>query len=314
MHLLTLHAREVYRAGAKTERPRRRIFSRMITLRIGTEEIRLEPEEWELWVQDGRIPSDAWIWMEGTGWVPVGSVPAYQHAGRGERKGSARFPEVFSIVFPRRGVSATEALLLVNLLVAGILTAILAADYLAGISAWATRAWFGVRDRHAYWFWLPTLFLHAGPKHLFGNMISLVATGGAVEYLMGRRWVYAVYIVTGIAGMWLSFAGHGRPPLSIGASGAIFGLGGATVAFVLRRHRSFSYRQRWKARRVYAPLFVVLILPSVLNADYLGHLGGLVAGLLTGLFIPPHPRLHLGEKEKAPSEKGALRPSGTGSV
>ncbi len=265
----------------------------MIRMRIGTEEIRLEQEEWDLWLQDGRIPSDAWLWLEGTGWVPVGSIPAYQHAGQGEPKRPARFPEVFSVAFPRRGVSATEALLLVNLLVAGVLTAAFGERYLAEIEAWATGAWFAVRDRHAIWWWLPTLFLHAGPRHLFANMVSLLATATSVEYLMGRRWVYAVYLITGVGGMWLSFAGHGRPPLSIGASGAIFGLGGATVAFVLRRHRSFTYRQRWKARRVYAPLFVFLILPSVLNADYLGHVGGLVTGLALGLFIPPHTRLHL---------------------
>jgi membrane associated rhomboid family serine protease len=283
----------------------------MIILRIGTEEIRLEPEEWELWIQDGRISPDASVWIAGTGWVPVATLPDYRGLREAEAKPSPRVPEVFSIVFPRRGLSATEAFGLTNLLAAGILTAILGANYLAGISDWATQAWFGVRDRHAYWFWLPTLFLHAGPKHLFGNMISLVATGGAVEYLMGRRWVYALYFMTGIAGMWLSFEGHGHPPLSIGASGAIFGLGGATVAFVLRRHRSFTYGQRWKARRVYAPLFLFLIVPSVLNADYLGHLGGLIAGLCAGLFVPPHPRLHLGEKEKAPSEEGALQEPGT---
>ncbi len=303
MHLLALHAIEVYPGVAATARPRGGIFLRMITLRIGTEEIRLEPEEWALWVQDGRIPADARLWLEGTGWVPVSSIPDYQQMTQGERKRPARFPEVFSIAFPRRGVSATEAFLLVNLLVAGVLAAVFGQRYLAEIHAWATGAWFAVRDRHEIWWWLPTLFLHAGPRHLFANMMSLLATATSVEYLMGRRWVTIVYFIAGIGGMWLSFEGHGQPPLSIGASGAIFGLGGATIAFVLRRHRSFTYRQRWKARRVYAPLFLFLVLPSVLNADYLGHVGGLVSGLALGLFIPPHRRLRLGDDGSKPADE-----------
>lgn len=267
----------------------------MIILRVGTEEIRLEPEEWDLWLQDGRIPPDARVWIEGAGWIPAADLPDYRRLREAEARPALRLPEVFSIAFPRGGVSATEALVLVNLLVAGILAAVFGERYLIEIRTWATGAWFAVRDHHAIWWWLPTLFLHAGPRHLFANMVSLLATSTSVEYIMGRRWVYSVYLIAGIGGMLLSFAGHGRPPLSIGASGAIFGLGGATVAFVLRRHRSFTYRQRWKARRVYAPLFVILILPSVLNADYLGHVGGLITGLAMGLFIPPHERLHLGD-------------------
>ena len=91
--------------------------------------------------------------------------------------------------------------------------------------------------------------------------------------------------------MFFSYIGHQGPPLSIGASGAVFGLEGCTAAFIARRYHMFTYRQRWKARRVYLPLFVVLFLPSLLNADYFGHLGGLLGGLILGTMIPPHQRV-----------------------
>ena len=66
---------------------------------------------------------------------------------------------------------------------------------------------------------------------------------------------------------------------------------GCTATFVFRRYGLFTYRQKWKARRVYGPLFVALVLPSVLNADYYAHLGGLVTGLILGFLIPPHARV-----------------------
>jgi membrane associated rhomboid family serine protease len=71
----------------------------------------------------------------------------------------------------------------------------------------------------------------------------------------------------------------------------VFGLVGCTVGFILRRYRLFTYRQRWKARRVYLPLFIALFLPSLLHADYFAHVGGLLSGLALGVVIPPHRRV-----------------------
>jgi rhomboid protease GluP len=136
-------------------------------------------------------------------------------------------------------------------------------------------------------------------------MISLLGAAGSVEFLMGRRWAFGAYVITGVAGMVLSYLGHDGPPLSIGASGAVFGLVGCTVTFIVRRYRMFSYRQRWKARRVYLPLFLVLFLPSLLQADYLGHTGGLLAGLILGAVIPPHRRVRDLSERGAAAEAAA---------
>jgi membrane associated rhomboid family serine protease len=124
-----------------------------------------------------------------------------------------------------------------------------------------------VQARHLYPLWVPTLFMHADLGHLGRNMISLLGSAGAVEYLLGRGWTVGLYLATGIAGAALSYLGHGRPPLSIGASGAIFGLFGAVAGYLLRHYGTLSSWQRWKARRVYAPLLVLLILPSLFHGD-----------------------------------------------
>jgi membrane associated rhomboid family serine protease len=164
-------------------------------------------------------------------------------------------------------------------------------DYEVQLVAWAEHAWHAVQARHAYGWWIATLFIHADPGHLARNMVALLAGASAVEFLMGGGWTIAVYLLAGLAGAWVSFEGHGQPPLSVGASGAIFGLLGSTLTFIIRRRRIFQYAQRWKVWRVYVPLFVLLFLPALANADAHAHLGGFAMGFLLGWVIPPHPRV-----------------------
>jgi membrane associated rhomboid family serine protease len=164
-------------------------------------------------------------------------------------------------------------------------------SYLTVLRQTTSEWWHAVREDHAYGWFLPTLFLHAGPRHLIANMTSLLAGSSAVGVLAGGRWALASCRVTGLGAAWASYAGHGAPPLSVGASGAIFGLLGCTVSFIIRRRHLFNYRQRWKVWRVYVPMFVVLFLPALGNADVHAHAGGLASGLLLGLLIPPHERV-----------------------
>lgn len=197
------------------------------------------------------------------------------------------------MLFPKKGASATELLLGVNVTVAAVLFAMLGSEYSFALRAWAVARWTDVHAHGAYGWFLPTLFLHAGPGHLLSNAIALVAASGAAEFLMGGRWAIAIYLLTGIGASWISYAGHGGPPLSIGASGAIMGLVGATVSFIIRRRRAFNYAQRWKVWRVYVPLFLLVFLPTLVHADVHAHTGGFACGLLVGFLVPPHPRVAL---------------------
>jgi membrane associated rhomboid family serine protease len=195
------------------------------------------------------------------------------------------------VLFPRRGLSATEVLLAVNLIVTTALFLAWGRDYGVNLRHWTDGWWSAVRVERAYGWWLPTIFLHAGPGHLVRNMIALLAAASAVEFLAGGRWTLAAYLVTGLVGAWVSYVGHGAPPLSIGASGAIMGLLGCTVSFIIRRRRMFNYAQRWKVWRVYVPLSVLLLLPVLVNADVHAHAGGFACGLVLGLWLPPHARI-----------------------
>jgi len=263
----------------------------MIVVQLGDEEVRLEPEEWQRWIEDGRIPPEAWVRLPGQDWARARTIPGYSTGIAPALARPSPGPSLREVLFPRRGVSATEILLLVNLVTSAVAIAILGRAYPATLLDWTTRWWSAVSEQHAYWWWIPTIFMHADGRHLSNNMVALLVSAGAVEFLAGRLWTFLLYFITGLTGMAVSFMGHGGPPLSIGASGAVYGLAGAAIVLVIRHRPTFSYRQRWKAWRVYVPLFIALVLPSLLMADYWGHAGGLISGILIGFVVPPHPRV-----------------------
>src|SRR5690349_5395291 len=121
------------------------------------------------------------------------------------------------ILFPKRGFSATEFLLAANITVAAVLLAAWGGDYSTNVRQGPSEWWHAVRMDRAYGWFLPTIFLHAGPGHLASNMTALLAASGAVEFLAGGGWAILVYLVTGLVAAWVSYAGHGAPPLSIGS-------------------------------------------------------------------------------------------------
>jgi len=194
-------------------------------------------------------------------------------------------------LFPKRGFSATEILLAANMLVAAALFAVWGRDYGENLRQWALDGWRAVHVEGAYGWFVPTLFLHVGPSHLASNLTALLAASSAVEFLAGGPWTLVVYFVTGLAGAWVSYQGHAAPPLSVGASGAIFGLLGCAASFIVRRRRMFNYAKRWKVWRVYIPLFILLYVPAIANADVHAHAGGFACGLILGFLLPPHARI-----------------------
>ena len=81
---------------------------------------------------------------------------------------------------------------------------------------------------------MTSLFLHAGFLHLFFNMWALLVLGKMAERIWYRREYLTLYLISGIAG---SLAALWDLPLgvTIGASGAVFGLIGGLVAALLFR-------------------------------------------------------------------------------
>nr|WSY53319.1 rhomboid family intramembrane serine protease [Streptomyces sp. NBC_00886] len=130
---------------------------------------------------------------------------------------------------------------------------------------------------------LTAMFLHASPIHIIFNMLSLWWIGGPLEAALGRARYLALYFVSGLAGSALTYLIAAPNQPSLGASGAIFGLFGATA--VLMR------RLRYDMRPVIALLVINLIFTfGWANIAWQAHIGGLVAGVITGYAMVHAPR------------------------
>jgi membrane associated rhomboid family serine protease len=131
---------------------------------------------------------------------------------------------------------------------------------------------------------LTAMFLHAGPLHILFNMVSLWWIGGPLEAALGRARYTALYFVSGLAGSALTYLLAAPNHASLGASGAIFGLFGATG--VLMRRLNYDLR----------PLIALLVINLIFtftpafNIAWQAHIGGLVAGVITGYAMVHAPR------------------------
>lgn len=136
------------------------------------------------------------------------------------------------------------------------------------------------------WRLLTNTFVHVGAIHLAMNMIGLWQIGRLVERLLGNLGFAITYLLAGLGGSLLSVAWHPMT-VSAGASGAIFGIYGALIAYLLR-HRGSIPRGVLQSLQRAAVTFVVLNVVVGLRAkgiDMAAHGGGLLGGLLVGLFI-----------------------------
>lgn len=135
-----------------------------------------------------------------------------------------------------------------------------------------------------WWRIVTAMFVHYGLLHLLLNMWALFQTGHFVEHLFGRRLYTLGYLGSGIIASFTSILWHGDKIWSAGASGAVFGVYGLLLGFMLREKQSIP-------KAILRPLltstipfvaysfFFGLVHPQIDNA---AHAGGLLGGLSLG--------------------------------
>lgn len=134
------------------------------------------------------------------------------------------------------------------------------------------------------WYRLITCaFVHIGIIHLAFNMFVFLQVGNLVERLFGHTLFLLIYLGAAITGSLLSVAIH-PDVISAGASGAIFGVYGALIAYYVRFYRTIP-RQIFDGLIKGAFFFVVvnLLLGLQPGIDNFAHLGGLFGGFIFGL-------------------------------
>lgn len=138
-----------------------------------------------------------------------------------------------------------------------------------------------------YWRVISSGFLHLGIIHIAANMISLYFLGPPLERLIGRWRFAVVYLVSLLGGSAAVMLFSGTLSMTVGASGAIFGLMGALVVTFKR----MRYDLRQLAFILALNLFVTFQFSGI---SWQGHVGGLIAGALIGAaMVLPKPAKRL---------------------
>jgi rhomboid protease GluP len=142
---------------------------------------------------------------------------------------------------------------------------------LGATGAWPMRA-------GRWWTLFTAIYLHAGLLHILFNVLWIRQLGPAVEELYGPARTAVIFTLSGVAGFAVSNAVG--IPLTVGASGSIFGLLGAIVAYGRRRGGAFGAM----VLRQYGMWALVLFAFGffVASVNNFAHAGGFVGGLACG--------------------------------
>lgn len=128
-----------------------------------------------------------------------------------------------------------------------------------------------------------SMFLHASVTHILGNMGSLIFVGNILEDLIGHVRYLLVYLLSGVGSAYLSLLFLNPNTVSVGASGAVFGVTGCLLIVTMFRYSN------WKSGVVTALLYTIFINLGVSVIDpsinLYAHLGGLITGIFCGFLI-----------------------------
>ena len=143
---------------------------------------------------------------------------------------------------------------------------------MTGSIAWAQGRW---------WTLLTAIYLHGSLLHILLNVLWIRQLGPTVEELYGAARLVIIFTVSGAAGFALSNAVG--IPFTIGASGAVFGLLGALVAFGRKRGGMFGRMVLRQYGHWALMLFIAGFFMSGVNNW--GHAGGFAGGFVAGLLL-----------------------------
>ncbi|PON50947.1 Peptidase S54, rhomboid [Parasponia andersonii] len=160
------------------------------------------------------------------------------------------------------------------------------------------------------WRLLSCMWLHAGVIHLLANMLSLLFIGIRLEQEFGFLRIGILYVFSGFGGSLLSSLSNPseRPTISVGASGALFGLLGAMLSELLTNWTIYAN----KCAALLTLVFIIVLnlafgfLPHVDNS---AHIGGFIAGFLLGFILLIRPQFGYVSRKHIPAEYNLKRKS-----
>lgn len=204
--------------------------------------------------------------------------PYYNHNDRKQYKKPSFLSAYFSI--------CNTALIILNVIVFLYIDLIGSSENTYFLLNHGALYWPAVIEQNEYYRLLTYMFLHGGIEHLVNNMIVLLFLGDNLERAAGKWRFLSMYfgsgILAGIVSLGYNMLNNNHA-VSVGASGAIFGVVGAMAYIVMinkGRLENISTRQ--------LIVFVIFSLYGGLTSqgvDNAAHIGGLVAGVFLALLL-----------------------------
>lgn len=141
------------------------------------------------------------------------------------------------------------------------------------------------------WRWLTSLFLHVSASHLFFNMLGLYFFGRTLEHQIHKQWYLAIYFISGLLGNFVFMLSSGAQVA--GASGAVFGVMGATM-FLDPLKKIRLYIIPLPLAFIAVPFviletFIVAFQPAFADKTVanVSHVAGILAGTCFAFFYSP---------------------------
>ncbi|MFN6945434.1 MAG: rhomboid family intramembrane serine protease [Cytophagaceae bacterium] len=191
---------------------------------------------------------------------------------------------IFEYLIPKRNHVITSVLININILVFILMVFyginIISATPLELLKIGAIRRYEVLNGEH--WRLLTSMFLHGGLIHILMNIFGIGFTCALVEPVIGKFRTLVAYIISGIGASVVSIYWH-ENTISVGASGAIFGMMGVMLALLLtKRDKGMG--------GIYLILVglyggISLLFGLLGGIDNAAHIGGLFSGILIGFLL-----------------------------
>jgi rhomboid protease GluP len=205
--------------------------------------------------------------------------------GKPDRQAQEEWKDAIGLVKPREGYFITPILIHINVLI--FILMVIAGLGFGSFKATDLLHWganYGPATKSGeLWRLFTSMFLHGGVMHVLANMYGLLFVGIFLEPLLGKTKFLAVYLAAGIIGSVASIAWYDAT-VSVGASGAIFGLYGFFLSAILTKLFPMELGKAFLWSTV---IFVGynLLMGLVGGIDNAAHIGGLVSGFIIGLLL-----------------------------
>ncbi|MBB6609829.1 rhomboid family intramembrane serine protease [Pontibacter sp. Tf4] len=226
------------------------------------------------------IISAVWLLMIS---IPGLNMPAVRLHQKGKKLKDNELKDLIDIFTPKEGYLITPVLLIVNVLVFACM--VIAGLGFISFESYDLYNWGGnmrpaVVTDGEWWRLLTNIFLHGGLMHLLMNIVALLFVAPLLEAMLGKYKFTFLYLLSGIMASLASIMWYSAT-VSIGASGAIFGLYGFLLVLLITKvfHKSIN-----KSLLISAGIFIAINLAMGLTGgiDNAAHIGGLMTGIILG--------------------------------